>query len=215
MKVLKGNKLIEITQSEFLTLIKTYSRIEIDFGTGDGRFVYKNALNNLTTLYIGMDANEKQMMKYSRAIQRKKLNNVILVLGSLEILPKELYGFANVVYIHFPWGSLLKAITQPIKSDLIKLSKLLKTGGIIKMILGYEKKFEPGEIQRNNLPELDLNYVRENVIPIFQTIGLQNIKLEETQKTKLKEIESTWSKKLSFGKTRRFFKLDFVKSDNI
>lgn len=215
MKVLKGNKLIKITRSEFLSLIKTFSRVEIDFGTGDGRFVYKNATNNLATLYIGIDTSQKQMMKYSREIQRKKLNNVILVLGSLEILPKEIYGFANIVSIHFPWGSLLKAVTQPIRSDLIRLSKLLKTGGIIKIILGYEKKFEPGETQRLKLPELDLNYIRENVIPVFQTIDLQNIKLEEIQKNELKEIESTWSKKLSFGKTRRIFKLDFIKGDNI
>jgi len=90
MKALKGNKLTEITQLEFLGLIKKFFRIEIDFGTGDGRFIYKNALSNLTTLYIGIDTNEKQMMKYSREIQRKKLNNALLILGSLELLPKEL-----------------------------------------------------------------------------------------------------------------------------
>jgi len=215
MKALKGNKLVEITQPEFLALTKKFSRIEIDFGTGDGRFVYKNAPNNLATLYIGIDANENQMMKYSREIQRSKLNNAILVLGSLEVLPKELVELANIVHIHFPWGSLLKAITQPIKSDLIKLSNLLKTGGFMKIVLGYEKKFEPSEAQRLNLPELDLNYIKENVIPEFQTVGLKNIKLEETKKTELKEIESSWSKKLSFGKTRKIYKLDFMKNGNI
>ena len=215
MKALKGNKLTEITQLEFLGLIKKFFRIEIDFGTGDGRFIYKNALSNLTTLYIGIDTNEKQMMKYSREIQRKKLNNALLILGSLELLPKELEGFADTVYIHFPWGSLLKSITQPIKPDLKKLSDLLKNDGVMKIVLGYSKKFEANEINRLNLPELDSNYIKENIIPIFQTIGLKNTELEETQKIELKEIESTWSKKLSFGKTRKIYKLDFIKSDNI
>lgn len=215
MKALKGNKLIEIIQSEFSELVKTFSNVEIDFGTGDGRFVYKNAFKDLTTLYIGIDANEKQMMRYSREIQRKKLSNAILLLGSLELIPEELYETTNMLYVHFPWGSLLEAITKPTKPYLLKLSKLLKIGGVMKIILGYDKDFEPSETQRLELPELDLNYIRENIIPEFQKIGLSNIKLEETNKTELKKIESTWSKKLSFGKTRKVFKLDFVKSDNI
>jgi len=85
----------------------------------------------------------------------------------------------------------------------------------MKIVLGYSKKFEANEINRLNLPELDSNYIKENIIPIFQTIGLKNTELEETQKIELKEIESTWSKKLSFGKTRKIYKLDFIKSDNI
>ena len=206
-----GNKNIELSKEELLGLTKCYDKTIIDLGTGDGRFVYKSAVDNPDFFYIGIDPSEKQLKNYSIKSVRKKLPNVFFCLGSIELLPKELINTANKVFILLPWGTLLKNVVLPSRENAKKLCSLLKTGGELEIIFGYYQEFEPSEIERLELPPLSKDYIENVIIPNLCANGFEYVSLQQIKKTDLKKIETTWSKKLSFGKIREIFKLTLTK----
>ena len=54
MLILQGVNTVELSINEFLTKVKMYNKVHIDIGTGDARNIYKLAVNNPCTLYIGI-----------------------------------------------------------------------------------------------------------------------------------------------------------------
>ena len=100
----------------------------IDIGTGDGRFVYQSARRNPNKFFIGIDPNTPPLEKISEKIHRKPAKggapNVLFVQSSIEDLPAELDGVANEVHIHFPWGSLLRAVATGDKEALYNLRRI-------------------------------------------------------------------------------------------
>jgi len=198
VKIVVGNK-----QKEINALPPEFKRVEIDLGTGDGKFVYKKALENPETLFIGIDPSAKQLQIYSKKANRKKLENILFVIGSIEILPKELENSADKLYIILPWGSLLNNVVKPSKDTVKTLSDLLKENGEIEIIFAYDPSFDV----RSDLPKIDDNYVRSTIIPVFNEIG--SCTLEEPRIT-----DSTWAKKLKFRKERKIFKIVCNKRPN-
>jgi 16S rRNA (adenine(1408)-N(1))-methyltransferase len=208
MKVVKGNKIEELGAAEFEKLASEFEKVVVDLGTGDGKFVYKNALENPKTLFVGVDPAKHQMGTSSKKANRKKLNNALFVIGSLEQLPEELldWGHASALYINYPWGTLLQAIAKPTDAVLETLSGLLETSGKLEIIFGYEQEKEPGETQRLELPELTQEYIEENIIKTFEQ---KFFKLEKWGKI---AENTSWGRRLGVKNNKReFFKLCFIK----
>jgi len=212
MKQVVGNKQEEITKEDIKNLIKDYPTVELDLGTGDGRFVYKKALVNPNIFFIGMDPSEKQIQVYSRKAVRKKLKNILFVVSSIENLPKELERVADKIYINLPWGTLLEFVVKTTKEGIIILSNLLKDRGKIEIVFGYAQEFEPSETERLQLPLIGSGLIEESIIPVFESCGFKSDGYIKLKKEELKAIETTWAKKLKFGKDRKIYKLCFSKS---
>ena len=209
IKVVKGNKLIETNPSTLLsTVTANYSTVEVDFGTGDGRFVYKSAVRNPHIFYIGIDPNQKQLEIYSKKAQKEKLQNAAFILDSIEKLDWDTTPIAQKIYVILPWGSLLQAFVGPNLQSLQKLKNLLKPNGQITIILGYSPESEPNETQRLQLQYLTSEYIETVLKTAYAKIGLTIHAVKKLQKTDLKEFETTWSKKLVFGKDRTIFLLE-------
>ena len=98
------------------SLPRTGEGIVIDIGTGGGRFVSAMAKREPNKFFIGIDANvkplEKPSMKATRKPNKGGLPNVMFVQAAVEDLPKEFDGVADEIHIHFPWGSLLRAVAN-------------------------------------------------------------------------------------------------------
>jgi 16S rRNA (adenine(1408)-N(1))-methyltransferase len=210
MRLVKGNNLIEVGREEFVEVVKGYFRVELDLGTGDGRFVYEKALDNKDTLYIGVDPSQKQLEVYSKRAVRKKLENVLFVVGSVENIPGELEGLIDKIYVILPWGTLLQSFILPDEKTLGNIKKLLKVGGRVEVILGYAPEAEPSETERLNLPEINGEFLREEVAPFFNEHGFRLVELKEIDKSDLAGFATSWSKKLRFGKERSLFHIEFV-----
>lgn len=211
MRVVVGNKIEEISKQKFQEITSNYSSIEIDLGTGDGRFVYKNALLRKGALFIGIDPSEKQLEIYSKKAVKENVQNSIYVVASFEMLPNELKGTADKVYITFPWGTLLENIVVPTKGGLDKLLELLKEKGELEIILGYAQELEPSETKRLNLPPIHLGLINDIIVPAFEERGFHTKEFYEMTKKQLVDVETTWAKKLRFGRDRRIYKIVFSK----
>ncbi len=220
MKIIKGNKIQDLTKEELISLIGIYNfnKVVIDLGCGDGRFVYKKALGDKNTLYIGIDPSEKQLEIYSKKANRKRLNNVLFILSSIEQLPNELKNIANKIYIILPWGSLLESIIKPNKDNINNMLSLLKGNEEdkkieneveekVEIIFGYARELEQKEVARLDLPNLSEEYIKEKIIPMFDL----EYKLKRLEKEDLRDIDTTWGKKLTFGRERPLFKLILFK----
>ena len=110
-----------------------------------------------------------------------------------------------------PWGSLLSSIVLPNSEAPQKLYNLLKESGELEILFGYASDTEPSEVDRLGLENLSLEYVKANIVPNFLNVGFQGVTISPLQKVTLKNFDSTWSKKLSFGQERPLFHLKLTK----
>ena len=82
----------------------------MDLGTGDGRFVL--ARGRPSSVVLGVDASADAMREASRraarSVARGGTPNARFVVAPLEQLVG-LEGVADLVTVHFPWGSLRSA----------------------------------------------------------------------------------------------------------
>jgi 16S rRNA (adenine(1408)-N(1))-methyltransferase len=215
MKALINNKIKELSANDLQALIAVFKKVHIDIGTGDGRFVYKSAKSNPENFYIGVDPSQKQLEVNLRKIHREKLKNCLFVVGSIEVFPAELFGLANSVSVLFPWGSLLRAVVDANEDFLHKIKNLFSFSdnvgaeGKLDIIFGYSQESEPSEVARLGLDKLNTNYIYTNLLPVFMKHGFKTECVRELKKEDLKNLETTWSKRLVFGQDRPVFHLEF------
>ena len=206
MIVITGDKKNELDKETFRNMCGKYEKVILDLGTGDGRFVFKNALKNKSTLYIGLDPAEKQIQIYSKKSNRRRLKNALYVIGSLENLPDELYSTVDKIFINLPWGTLLEKIVKSNETYIRELSTILKKDGEIEIIFGYLPELEPSETERLDLPVIENE---SDVLKAFSTFKkiFEVIEMKRLLKDELEKIETTWAKKLKFGKDRFIYKI--------
>jgi 16S rRNA (adenine(1408)-N(1))-methyltransferase len=206
MIVISGDKKQEIDKESFGNLCKKYEKVILDIGTGDGRFVFKNALKDKKNLYIGMDPAEKQLKISSKKVNRKRLGNSLFILGSIENTPLELFSLIDKIFINLPWGTLLEKIVKSENSSVKNLYDLLKDEGEIEVIFGYLPELEPSETKRLDLPkisgELDVQQIFSSFKKHFTIVEMLRI-----NKKDLGKLETTWAKKLKFGNDRDIYRI--------
>jgi len=143
----------------------TGAGIVLDIGTGDGRFVSESARQNPNKFYIGIDANPRPLEKISEKIHRNPakggLPNVLFIQASLEDLPAELDGVADEVHIHFPWGSLLRAVATGDEDALRGLRRVCSPDAVLEILIGLDPERDRSEIERLGLQPLASAYIAE------------------------------------------------------
>ena len=130
--------------------------VVIDIGTGDGRFVSAAARANPNKFYIGIDANAKPLEKISMKATRKPakggLPNVLFVQAAIENLPEELNAAADEIHIHFPWGSLLRAVARGDENVLESLRRICAPACLLEIVIGIDRERDKSEVERLELP---------------------------------------------------------------
>ncbi|HYP26723.1 MAG TPA: class I SAM-dependent methyltransferase [Blastocatellia bacterium] len=172
----------------------------IDIGTGDGLFVYQCARQNPKKFYIGIDASPRPLEKLSQKIHRNPakggLPNVLYIQAAVEDLPPELDGVADEVHIHFPWGSLLRAVATGDEGVLRKLRKLSSPGALLEVIIGLDPKRDRSEIERLGLRPLSAEYMEEELIPRYESGGFDVLEAGVMGQSQWAELNTSWAKRL-------------------
>lgn len=190
-------------------LLHTGEGIVIDIGTGDGRFVSAAARANPNKFYIGVDANvkalEKPSMKATRKPSKGGLPNAIFVQAAVEDLPEELNGTADEIHIHFPWGSLLRAVSLGDESVLRSLRRIAAPGCLLEIIIGIDPERDRSEIERLDIPDLTPIYLHSYLIPKYIAAGFELKETGSLDSSEWSRLETTWAKKLQGGSRRVTF----------
>ncbi|MGD9561802.1 MAG: methyltransferase domain-containing protein [Pyrinomonadaceae bacterium] len=180
--------------------------IVIDIGTGDGRFVSAAAKANPDKFFIGVDTNvkplEKPSMKATRKPAKGGLPNAMFVQAAVEDLPEEFDGVADELHIHFPWGSLLKAVATGDESVLRSLRRVAAPGCLVEIVIGIDPERDKAEIERLEIPELTPVILHSFLIPKYLAAGFEFIETRELRSAEWSKLETSWARKLQGGSGR-------------
>ena len=178
----------------------------IDIGTGDGRFVYQSARQNPNKFYIGIDPNARPLEKISEKIHRKPAKggapNVLFIQSAVEDLPAELDGVADELHVHFPWGSLLRAIATGESVVLQNLRRICSAGALLEVVIGLDPERDQSEIERLGLTPLSLEFIDNELIAKYAAAGFETIERGILAASEWPELNTSWSKRLQ-GNERR------------
>ena len=178
----------------------------IDIGTGDGRFVYQSARQNPNKFYIGIDPNTRPLEKISEKIYRKPAKggapNVLFIQSAVEDLPAELNGVADEVHVHFPWGSLLRAVAIGEIEVLRNVRRICSTGALLEIVTGLDPERDQSEIERLQLTPLSLAFIDTVLVKNYAAAGFEITERGILAAAEWPEFETSWAKRLK-GNERR------------
>jgi 16S rRNA (adenine(1408)-N(1))-methyltransferase len=207
VEIVKGKKSFELGADEFRQLISAYSRIALDIGTGDGRFVYKLAQANPATFYVGIDPARENLAEYSARIykkpQRGGLPNALYVIASVENLPPELDGLAQETYINYPWSSLLKAVVEGDPNLLVNIVRVSRPAASLEILINYSLFTDPVPLEVQELPELTFEYIDGELAARYAGAGITIVERTLLGKEDMQSTPSTWAKKLAHSRLPR------------
>ena len=178
----------------------------IDIGTGDGRFVYQSARQNPNRFYIGIDPNTRPLEKISEKIHRKPAKggapNVLFIQATIEDLPTELDSVADEVHVHFPWGSLLRAVATGDVALLRNLRRICSEGALLEVVIGIDAARDQSEIDRLHLTPLSIEFIYEQLVPNYAAAGFQIIERGILAASEWPEFNTSWAKRLQGNEQR-------------
>lgn len=190
--------------------------VVIDIGTGDGRFVSASARANPNKFYIGIDANTKPLEKISMKATRKPskggLPNALFVQAAVEDLPEELNETADEIHIHFPWGSLLRAVASGDEEILKSLRRISAPECLLEIVIGIDEERDKSEVERLALPDLSPEYLEKVLIPKYKAANFKVLESGILNPSEWSRLETSWARKLQSGSNRKVTYLVFQAS---
>lgn len=179
----------------------------VDIGTGDGRFVYQLARQNPNRFYIGIDTNASALKEISTKTARKPakggLNNVLFLQAAVENLPEEINEVADEIHIHFPWGSLLRAVAAGDEIVLENLRRICAPDCLLEIVIGIDETRDKSEIERLALPPLTAEYLENILTPKYNSAGFEMIESGVLSSADWSRLETSWARKLQGNQSRK------------
>jgi len=151
-------------------------------------------------LVVGVDASAASMATASRRAAAKPsrggLPNTLFVVAAVEALPRDLDGVADLVTVHFPWGSLLRGLLGADPATMTGLTLVMRPGATLSMLLSSTVRdrgvgVEP--IQERALRDLAGSYA---------AWGLAVTEARPATAADVAAAHSTWGKRLGAGVQR-------------
>ena len=178
----------------------------MDIGTGDGRFVYQSARENPAKFYIGIDANTEPLRKISMRATRKPAKggaaNLLFLQAAIEDLPNELDNTADEIHIHFPWGSLLQAVTTGDPNVLRNLRRIAARKCLLEVVIGIDAERDRAEIERLELPSLSDDYLTKTLASKYEAAKFEFKESGTVAAAHWPHLKSSWARRLQGNEQR-------------
>lgn len=194
METIRGRRLLDLDLTGFYARLANYNRITLDLGTGDGRFALCRAECFPSHFVIGVDSCRENLHEFSRA----KLPNLLYVIASAQSLPRELGGLVSHVTINFPWGSLLGSLLTGDPCLMRGLESVLSPGASLDIHLNGGALAEEG---------WSLEGGTECICENLESAGWRVGKQVAMDSHALRNLPSTWAKRLAYGRDPRAIQL--------
>jgi 16S rRNA (adenine(1408)-N(1))-methyltransferase len=183
----------------------------VDIGTGDGRFVSQSARDHPTKFYVGVDANAKPLEKISMKATRKPakggLPNILFIQAAIEDLPQELNDAADEIHIHFPWGSLLRAVATGSEGVLHGLHRISAPDCLLEVVIGIDPERDRAEVERLELPSLSLDHIETFLAPRYEAAGFKVKEMGIVSPEQSPRLQTSWARRLqgNYGREVVYF----------
>jgi len=204
VEVIKGKRTFQVQSTELHRLASDYSRVIVDIGTGDGRFIYELAQAHPEWFCIGIDPARENLAEYSGKIYRKPgkggLPNALYVIAGAEELPPELNGLARAIYINFPWGSLLEAVLLAHQNVWLGIRRIASPRASLEMLINTSIFRDPIPMRAQELPELTLDYIDQFLTSAYAEVGVTIVERRILSGEEMRQVRTTWAKRLAHGK---------------
>ena len=148
-------------------------------------------------------------MKATRNPSKGGLPNVRFVQAAIEDLPDELNSCANEIHIHFPWGSLLKAVASGEHNALTSLRRIAAEDCLLEIIVGVDPIRDKTEIERLGIPVLSSRYINDVLNKEYERAGFKMLENGTLGRDAWSRIETSWAKRLSVNEKREVIYLLF------
>ena len=190
METIWGRKSLDKDFNGLMDRLANYSRITLDLGTGDGRYVRTLAKNHPDWFIIGVDSCRENLREYSQA----KLQNMLFIIASAQDLPNELNGLTSHITINFPWGSLLESLLISDSKLMCGLQSIARSTTFIDLRLNGGALAEVG---------MTLEAGAEKIYNNLLQAGWQVKTPVSMNVHALRNFPTTWAKRLAFGRDPR------------
>jgi 16S rRNA (adenine(1408)-N(1))-methyltransferase len=190
METIRDKASHDLDLNELQERLANYNRINLDLGTGDGRYVHSLAAAFPDDFIIGVDSCRENLYEYSRA----KLPNMLFIISNAQNLPYELNGLISHITINFPWGSLLEGLLMGDGRLMCGLGSITRPNTTIDIRLNGGALSEVGTA-------LETGAVR-----VQETMRAYGWRVSDPRSMKdcdLQNFPSTWSRRIAHGRDPR------------
>ena len=137
---------------------------------------------------------------------RGEVRNLICIAEPLASLATELAGVADRVTVILPWGSLLRAVAAPELLSLRYIANLCLPDASVEIVFSYDE--QRGARQAILLPAAAVDEVHIATLPsLYREAGFQIVATDRLSERELADYQTTWAKRLAFGRTRKVWRL--------
>jgi SAM-dependent methyltransferase len=183
--------------------------VTVDLGAGDGRFVLAHAAQHPDRFVLGVDASPDAMRQASRhaarSADRGGLPNARFVVSAIEALPAGLESFADLVTVHFPWGSLRDAAVGANPRLTARMASLVRPGGQLRLLVSAGERDGGAPVDP------------DGVAAVYASHGLRLSAVQPATLADAVAAHSSWAKRLlrrpSPGRQAWTFELDRPRSE--
>ena len=199
METIRGKVSLDLDLTGLKDRLTNHTRVHLDLGTGDGRYVRYLAERDPRGFFIGVDSCRENLHEHSRA----KLPNMLFVIASAQELPHEINGLVSHISINFPWGSLLESLLANDSKLMHGLKAIASKNTYMDVRLNGGALAEVGKTLEAGADRIFYNLLRA---------GWQIGHPLMMDACALKQFPSTWAKRLAFGRDPRAMALSgFIK----
>ncbi|MCI0443173.1 hypothetical protein L0244_21610 [bacterium] len=168
--------------------------------------MWRHARTNPNQFCIGIDSNRSNLQKISEKIYRKAskrgASNALFIEASVEDIPCELEGLAEIIQIQFPWGSLLQSVATGDIKILSNLNRICQSNALMKVIISMDPVRDSAELKRLEIPAFDLDYVRNVLVHKYKNAGFEIFEAKVMTAQEYSTLQSSWAKRIHQNRQR-------------
>ncbi len=209
-----GNRETPLTLESLSALRAAFAGgVLMDIGTGDGRFVLRAAAEAPTRLALGLDSAPHQAADSAKKARRKPAKggvpNALFLRFAAEDLPGPFAGWASAITVNYPWGSLLRGVSDPAAQPwmLPALRDLAPSEGArLSVLLNLQPFQDPVVREAQGLPDLLAPGGIEALAEAYRAEGVRDMSMDRLSGDP--DAATSWGRRLVRGSGRETLVLE-------
>lgn len=104
--------------------------------------------------------------------------------------------------MHFPWGSLLRAVATGEITVLQNLRRICAPGALLEIVIGLDPVRDQTEIERLGLTPLSIELIDQQLVPNYHAANFETIERGILPASEWPEFNTSWAKRLHGNEQR-------------